>query len=362
MDLPIIELTGSATAMGEAFGEQCRADIHELYAIRMSAAIRFAAAHGRTLAREYVLGICRDCVLLSKAYDALGYAEFAGIARGAGISPEQCYALQGLTDLRDLLAFASPPDGFGCSSFIVAPERAAAGQLLLGQNWDLQTDNMPYVRLVHRRPEDAPETWSLTLTGCLTLIGVSSEGIAVGNTNLVTRDAKPGVQYLTVLHRALRSRSFTEAVESIRGAPRSGAHYYYLGGPHGQAVGLECSAGQDAAFEVSSGTFVHCNHALSDAVASLEVQAPGVSTLHRQGRLEELLAAHDGEIAIADLKRFLSDHEGGDRRCICRHDCEGISTNASVILSPGTFEIHACCSQPHVGRWVTGCARATDVL
>ena len=353
LNLPIIELAGSPKGMGEAFGECCRDEARELYAIRMKSAIQSAGENGRPVTEEQVLGVCRKCLPLTRAFDPVGYEEFAGIAHAAALSPEQCYALQGLTDLCDLLAFGPLPDGVGCSSFIVAADRAANEQLLIGQNWDLQTDNMPYVRLVHRKPENAPETWSLTLTGCLTLIGINSEGIAVGNTNLQTTDARIGVQYLTTLHRALRARSLPEAVESIRRAPRAGAHYYYAAGPDGVAVGLECSATRSVPFEVRSGLFVHCNHALSGEIAALEARPPSPSTSHRQKRLSDLLESHEGTIGIADLKRFLSDHEGGEDRCICLHDFKAASTNASVIMSPGTFEIHACRSQPHVGEWVT---------
>jgi hypothetical protein len=60
-----------------------------------------------------------------------------------------------------------------------------------------------------------------------------------------------------------------------------------------------------------------------------------------------------GAIGVDDLKRFLSDHENGDDRCICRHDCDGVSTNATVVMCPSSREIHACRSQPHVGEWVT---------
>ena len=353
MDLPIIELAGSAKSMGEAFGESCGEEIRELYALRMKSAIRFSEEKGRTVTEEQILDIARECLKPTKAYDSMVYDEFVGIAHAAGISPEQCYVLQGLTDLRDLLAFGSLPEGMGCSSFIIGVDHSATGRMVLGQNWDLETNNMPYVRLVHRKPENDPETWSLTLTGCLTLIGINAEGIAVGNTNLKTTDARVGVQYLTVLHRALRSRSLSEAVESIRQAPRSGAHYYYAAGPDGVAVGLECSATRVVPFEIRSGFFVHCNHALSEEIAALQTEAPTLSTIHRQERLGQLFESHERAIGIEDLKRFLSDHEGGEDRCICRHDFEDISTNATVIMSPGTREIHACRSQPHLGRWVT---------
>ena len=353
MNLSVLELAGSAQGMGEEFGERCREEIGELYRRRVKGAIRFARLHGRRVTEEQILGVAEQCLEPTEAFDPVGYEEFLGIARGAGLSPAQCYAMQGLTDLRDVVAFGPHPDDEGCTSFVVGPDRSATGHLLLGQTWDLATDNMPFVRLVHRRPEGHPQTWSLTLTGCLTLIGINEAGIAVGNTNLHTRDARVGTQYLTVLHRALRARSLSEAAESIRKAPRAGAHYYYVGSPENRAVGMECSAAQSSEVEVREGAFVHCNHALSAEIADLEVMPPGPSTLHRQERLGYLMETHAGTIGVEDLKSMLSDHDGGDSVSICRHDFKHVSTNATVIMSPATREIHACRGQPHVGRWVT---------
>jgi len=357
LDLPVLEFAGSPLKMGEAFGESCRDETRKLYALRLKSAIHAAGKHGRTFTENQVLDWCHPCVEATRTYDAVGYEEFAGIARGAGLSPEQCFVLQGLTDLSDVLSLGTPPDGVGCSSFVVAPDRSATGHLLLGQTWDLNTNNMPYVRLVYRQPAEAPDTWSLTLTGCLTLIGINSEGIAVGNTNLSTRDVRAGVQYLSVLHRALRARTFSEALDSIRQAPRAAAHYYYAAAPHGPAVGLECSATRAAAFEIRSGAFIHCNHCLDRNMAALEATPPGPSSVHRQKRLSELLESQSMPIGINDLKRFLSDHEGGPRLGICRHDVNHVSTNATVILSPDTFEIQACRGQAHMGKWIVRRAR-----
>ena len=352
-ELPIIELEGTPREMGRAFGELCRDDIREFYGIRMKLAILFAREHGRRLTEEGVLGVCRESVKLTQEFDPEGYEEFCAIGEAAGLSPEQTYSLNGLTDLRDVLAYSELPDGLGCSSFVVGPDRAAGGQLLLGQTWDLYTSNMKFVMLVHRKPSNAPETLCVTTAGCLSLIGINSEGLAVGNTNLQTTDSRIGVQYLSILHRALRCTELEEAAGIVAGAPRAGAHYYYVGGPDGRAVGLECSATRSARFALDTGTFVHCNHCLDSELAELEVPPSGDSTFCRQTRLSSLMQSYEGEIGIEAVKEMLSDHEGGEL-AICRHHgADGVSTNACIIMSPGTHEIHACRSQPHEGRWVS---------
>jgi len=351
--LPIIELKGNARELGEQLGELTRSEIHELYELRLKSAIKFARENGnRIIFEEDTLSVARQCLVITEDYDAVGYDEFLGIARGAGISPEELFVTQGLTDLRDVMAFSDDVHSEGCSSFIIDSTRTAQKQILLGQNWDLQSNNMPYVRLIHRKPTEHPESWSLTLTGCLTLIGMNSEGIAVGNTNLKTKDARIGVQYLSVLHRALRSRNFEEAVESISAAPRSAAHYYYLADRHGNAVGLECSATKAIPLSVENGMLIHCNHALHADIAELEVSAAGSSTCFRQTRLAELIQNAAPAVSVENLKEMLSDHEGG-ADAICRHaeNGEDVATNACVIMSPQTGEFHACRGQGHLGQW-----------
>ncbi|MEX0885873.1 MAG: C45 family peptidase [Phycisphaeraceae bacterium] len=358
--LESIHLAGSPRAMGEAFGEACRQATHELYETRLAAAIAYARLHRRRLEGEPILDLARQCLPITLAYDPIGYEEFLGIARGADLTPEQLFVTQGLTDLRDILAFDEPtavagePDREGCSAFVVAGDRGSEGRMIVGQTWDLATSNMPYVRLVHRRPDNAPDTISLTLTGCLTLIGLNSEGLAAGNTNLHTRDARPGLQYLSILHRVMRCRTIDEAEPCVARAPRSAAHYYYLADASERAVGLECSATRCERFPVDRGLFVHCNHALSPAIHALEVAHVQDSTTHRQRRLTELLESHDEPIHIDHARDALCDNDGGELG-ICRY-CTGpddVSTNAAVIMRPATGELHACRAQPDRGVWRT---------
>lgn len=349
LDLPVIELRGDARRMGEQFGEATRLETQELYQRRLRAALAFARENGRRWDADRALALAQTCLDMTRSYDPAGDEEFRGIARGAGLTPQQLYILQGLTDFRDLLAA-----GGGCSSIIAVDSRTRDGQPLLGQTWDLHTDNIPFVRFVHRQPtDDGPETWSLTLTGCLTLIGLSGEGIAVGNTNLRTTDTRPDVQYLSVIHRAIRSKTFAEAVNTVRQAPRSAAHYFYLGDAGGNAVGLECSAARCVELRPQEGLLVHCNHALSPDIAAIECDAPAGSTACRQERVTQLFHAM-APVGVEEVKRIFSDHEGGDN-AVCRHDLppNHISTNACVILRPADGEIHACRGPAHLGIWRT---------
>jgi len=361
LELPTHELHGSPRQMGEQFGEATRDQIRELFDLRLAAAIDFAGKNSRNQFQlAEVLRIVRQCLPITQKYDLLGYEEFLGIAHAAALTPEQLFITQGLTDLRDVLSHHRPdaaetfdPASEGCTSFIATRERTADAHLLLGQTWDLNADNLPYVCLVHRRPTDgSPHSWSLTLTGCLTLIGLNSAGIAVGNTNLRTTDSRPGLQYLSVLHRAIRSTTFHEAVAAIGDAPRSAAHYFYVADAHNHAVGLECSATQCVPLSPQDDLLVHCNHAFTPAISALQDPIATQSTFCRQPRMTHLLTSAPNLLTTVAIQSFFADHDGAEN-AICRHDSAPlhVATNACVILSPETRQLHACRGQSHVGTW-----------
>ena len=349
----VLTLSGSSAAIGEAYGRACRAEILELYAARLRNAINQAEVHGgREVGEEAVLAVARACLEPTRAYDPAGFAELEGIARGSGLSLERILAMNGLTDLRDVLAWGGELEALGgCSAFVVAGDWTRAGKLVCGQTWDLATDNMPHVLAVHRRPDDGPQTWTLTTDGCLSLIGLNEHGIAVGTTNIRTTDARPGVTYLSLIHRALASATLAEAAEAIRGAPRAGAHFYYLADASGRGLALETTPGHVDEVRVDSGAHVHTNHCQVPAHQAIESQTPSTSSRPRQARLEALIQADRGAIDLDACKRWLGDRDNGEL-AISRVDFSNISSNGSVVMEPETGTIHACHGPAHAAEWI----------
>lgn len=146
-----------------------------------------------------------------------------------------------MTDLRDAVILRGPPaaprgvgsepppaDAEGCSAVLIPPGLTADGQQLVGQTWALNPTDVDYVVALRRRPDDGPATWTVTVAGCPTLVGMNELGLAVGTTNIKTWGSGPGVGYLNVLHKAVRCRSLDEAIDVVRDAPRAGAHTYWL--------------------------------------------------------------------------------------------------------------------------------------
>ncbi len=355
--MQVVELSGTHREMGAAYGEACREDIVGLYTARVSNAIEQAKAYGgRSVTEADLITIAKAALPMVKAYHEAGYEELEGIASGSNRSLEQTWVMNALTDLRDIAAFgdvsvwAAPADGEGCSSFIMQGDRTQDGTGYVGQTWDLSTSNMPFVRIVKRKPTEGPATVCLSTVGCLSLIGMNEHGVSIGTTNIRSVDAKLGVCYLDIIHKVLHQQSLAAAVEVITGAPRAGAHYYYVMDAEGAAA-VECTASQHATVDVAQGAYVHCNHVLEASNLELEAKGtPVLSSSHRQGRMAELVAQAQGPHSIEGLQAFFADHDG-DERGICRHDVGGISSNGSVIMNPASKRLWAVHGPACTGTW-----------
>ena len=348
----LLSFSGTPRDIGQAFGESCREDIQAFYEIRLRNAIAQALDWGgRAVGEAELLMAAKASIPATEVYHPAGWQELLGIAQGADMSPEQILALNGLTDYRDVLSWHGDFEAFGgCSAFVVQGDASRDGGVLVGQTWDLATDNMPFVLGVHRQPTEGPETWTLTTVGCLSLIGMNAHGISVGTTNVRTPDARPGVMYLSIIHKALAQPDLEAAASAVIDAPRAGAHFYWLADGQGQATGIECTATHADRVDVSKGVYVHCNHCLVEAHIAVEPRPPSPSSAHRTQRLQALLEAEAGTHDLDSVKRALADQEGGDN-AICRDDTQGISTNGAVVIAPERQEIHACHGLPSTATW-----------
>jgi isopenicillin-N N-acyltransferase-like protein len=344
---------GSPRAIGRAFGEETREAIATLYARRVSNALDQALRFGGQTASEAdLLALAERSAPLTAVYDPSGWAELEGIAEGSGLGIIRVLAMNGLTDFRDGLAWPEAWAGQadGCTSILVQGDATAHGRGLCGQTWDLATDNLPHVICVHRVPDDGPATRVLTTDGCLTLIGLNDAGIAVGTTNIRTKDARPGVNYLSILHKALRATRFEDAVDAVVSAHRAGAHYYWVMDATGRAAGIECSARRPIVRTLERGFAVHANHALEPEHAAIEGAVPGASSLARQARLEKLASEAAGRIDLGTLEGFFADTADGVN-AICRDDIDGLNTNGVVVMDPAQGVMRVCHGVPSRYPW-----------
>jgi hypothetical protein len=336
--------------MGRAHGEALRERIRAFVDQRTRALSRYFAERGQTARIAEFEAAGRACLAAAERWDAEGTAEHRGIAEGSGVEAAALYAAANMTDVRDVLLLPSAADREGCTSLLVPAEKTASGRLLAAQTWDLNPDDLDYVVAIHRLPETGPETWAITCAGALSLVGMNADGVAVGTTNIKTYASRPGVGYLSILHRALRSRSRGEALTALRAAPRAAAHTYWVADASG-ANELETDPDAIVERELAAEAIVQTNHCQAPELAKREGEAASSSSRRRLARARALLGPND--LDFEKTRALFADRADGVDSINRRpEDQQGTTTNACVVCVPETRELWACRGPADRGRWV----------
>lgn len=347
-ELRKIQCRGDAAELGRQQGEAERERIAAFVDQRLGALADYCRERGVADPVERFIATGRACLQAAERWDPEGAREHAGIAAGANQDVTLLYAVANMTDVRDVLLLPAQADE-GCSALILPPALTSSGDLIAAQTWDLNPDDLEYVVAVHRRPSRGPETWSITCSGCLSLIGMNANGLCVGTTNIKLWGSRPGVGYLSLLHRALRSSDRAEAKSVFESAPRAAAHTYWAADADG-AVELECGPDSVTSRELRAAPLFRTNHCLAPDHVRRQGEAPTVSSQRRFERLKDLAAsgAHDAQT----IARLFSDRSDGvDSINRYAEDDQGTSTNACVIFAPRLRAMWACRGPADQGRW-----------
>ena len=355
MDLPTLTVSGSPTAMGHAHGEHFRSLIQAFVQGRFDYLDTWSCERGRS-DTSGVLEIGRLSMGIAAAWDPIGHAEHVAIAEAAGLEADRLFTAANLTDMRDALLFAersTEPIGVdeGCSSLLIPADHTAGGQAIVGQTWDLNHKDVAYVAAIKREPTDGVASWSVSCVGCQTLMGINADGLVVGTTNIKTWGARPGVGYLNVLHRAIRTSSVAAASEIVRTAPRAGAHTYWLADAGEQA---EWEAVPDSTHvrRTGSGPVFRTNHCVYDPYRAIEAEPATPSSEARFVRLTALTAGRCDH-TVASVKAIFADRADGPLS-INRYVEDGlpVATNANFLAVPAERTAWACRGPGDRSPWV----------
>jgi len=342
VSIELIELAGAPHEMGLKHGSLLKDRVRALVEERIRLSMEHAAADGRRPSREECLGLAAEHVEKMKAYSDVVFEEFRGIAEGAEVSLEELLIGNGYTDYRDV---ARQRFAGGCTSFAVSGRATKSKRAFIGQTWDMDASAEPFVVLFRRRPTGGPESLTMTTTGCLSLVGIQEEGVAICNNNLVPTDARPGVMYLAIIHNVLSKWNMTDAVAAITECHRASGHNYLLTDATGRARDVETSAADHEVILPDTSAYVHTNHYTSPRLQAEKAAAdPGPNSLKRQKRLQQLFEDQPDGHTIETLHQLLCDHENGPN-AICRHG-DGAKTCAAAIMCPWTREIWATVGNP----------------
>ena len=355
--LPKLTLRGTPSQMGQQHGEHLRAMIQSFVPMRFAATAEFLAGMKLGSVQELV-AVGRRCMQAYADWHPEGYQEHCGIALGAGVDAGELYTAANMTDMRDVLAFARPvlgarslpADSEGCSVALIGAQRGPRGQALVGQTWDLNPQDLDYVVALHRLPDHGPETWSVTCSGCLSLVGMNHLGLAVGTTNIKAHGSRIGVGYMGVLHRMLNSQTFSEAAAACITAPRAAAHTYWLANAE-QQLEWETTAWSAVDRAPVDGLLLRTNHCLIQDHALQEGEPPSASSQARLARMQQRLSG-ESPIEMSDLRALFADRSDGvDSLNRLPEDDQGTATNSVVLAIPARRELWACRGPADRGEW-----------
>lgn len=298
-----LELHGTDPARwGEQHGESFRDEIQQIAEIRMGLTL------GRTdlASRENVLALARHHLPVLQRFDAALHAELCGIARGAGLTPEQIVVVNHYTDLRDLTLAdllrldQAGKDPGGCSALFLHP----AKNRILGQTWDMHGSAEPFALLlkIPALPDGAPvdkvnpagipklgSTLVFSITGCLGMTGLSSWGVGLTINNLNSVDATVGVVWPALVRKTLRQPHARAMRDLIMDAP-IGSGRHYIVADDKEVFGIETSGTKKKVIrEGGKGPYFHTNHCVDDEMMGTCRILPGSTTLQRYATLGELV-------------------------------------------------------------------------
>ena len=348
-ELRQIHCHGTPEQMGHAHGEELKDEIHRFVDQRFEALEAYMIERNQ-LDIPGFLEVGRECLRIARGWDPAGTRELEAIATAAHVDAVRLYAAGNMTDLRDVVLLPPSDRDEGCSALVVPSNLSSDASLYAAQTWDLNPTDLEFVVAVHRTPERGPESWSITCTGCLSLMGMNETGLAVGTTNIKAKDTQPGVGYLSLLHRALGATSAAEATELIRTAPRAAAHTYWLADATG-AVELECGSRRVTERRLGSSALTRTNHCMDPGLVALQGEPTSASSAKRLEKLDTWLG--QGNQNLATLRALFSDRSEG-LNSINRYleDDTGTSTNACMVGVPARRELWACRGPADRGNWV----------
>lgn len=348
--LPVISVKGKPGDVGFQYGAQCREMIHKNIRLYFRVFQHYAGLdHGQAVA------LARKFIPVIQAFDPHIFEEIRGIAEGAKVELEEILALNARTELMypDRLATGE------CTALTALPEATAAGQMLLGQNWDWKPHLMETTVLLEAQQEGKPNVVTLTEAGIVGKIGLNSAGLGACLNILKAPVGQVGVPIHVLMRGILNCERFGDAISKIAAMDRGSANNCLIAHRDGAAMDFEMAPQVLDFFYPEEGILVHTNHFTSDRLKPLDASLTEFpDSLLRYGRAKQKLTARSGRISIEDFKEIFRDHLNHPDS-ICRHpdprdpELEQAQTVASIIMNLTTKEVHICHGPPCENEYQT---------
>lgn len=345
----VLELSGSPYDMGYKHGLTHQDGIRHFAKerVHLSGDPQWS---GQRLSADEVLAIADACLEEHRRYSPDLTQELQGMADASGLTISELIVVCGFTDFIDTIYNAANlriPAHAGmdnCTAFLVPNGKAAAGQGFFGQTWDMHDTATPHVILIDGKPKDKPEFLAFTTVGCVGMIGMNSEGVAIGINNLSANDGQIGVTWNFVIRKALEQTNADDALECVTSANLAGAHNYLIMDRSGKGYNVEAMPSKTHVEKLEDAPLVHTNHCLVPETQSVEREREAASRESTERRLEQgykLLAKN--AITKDDLIAVTRDP---DAICVESKPPRHVESCGAAIMRPATGDFWAVWGLP----------------
>lgn len=342
---PYVRVSGTPYEMGVQHGEQCRDRVHRFLDIILSDAVK-----GKTT-REDVLRRTDAFRPLFEQCSPRLMEEVRGLADGAGLSSEEALLLQ----IRGEIGNAHTE---ACTTFVISGEGTESGQILIGQNSDMNPVQEDVGMVLHVVPDEGPRILMWTFGGHLGYHGMNSAGVAHFANALGGGPAwRLGLPHYPVKRMMLEQTTVAKMLRVLDDHPVCSSGNYVVTGGCGTIEDVELTpAGYETLGQGGEGFIVHSNHFLCRRFHTQETDAASIAdSFPRYDRIRGLVKAQYGRLTVQAMQTILSDHTNHPSS-ICRHPKEGDSvgkTVACLIAEPEAGRFHVCKGNPCVGEFAT---------
>jgi isopenicillin-N N-acyltransferase-like protein len=375
-NLRLLEVSGAPFEMGRQHAAAYPREIQELTEDRLHLSSNKNWT-GKELSRQEVLALGQACLPYHEAYAPELMDELRGMSKVTGLGLTELMILNGFTDFIDTIystdekllkelegtngnskapsvPSSSPeflvsvhPALDDCTAFIVSPDATVEGQGFFGQTWDMHETATPYVILLRGQPTQGLRFLTLTIIGCIGMIGMNEAGLAIGINNLVAGDGQVGVTWPFVIRKVLAQDNLDDALACITEVQLAGGHNYLLVDATGRGYNVEAMASRYHVQEVRTGAWVHTNHCLISQNVDVERARLPKSRASSETRLsqgQELL--NRSQITLADLLALTRDHHAVNGICVHPEEPFFVESCGAAIMRPATREFWAVWGRP----------------
>lgn len=329
-------------ARGQAHGEHWREAIAELAQIRL----RLCLERGAYATVDEVLRMAERHRPVLAEHLPEHAAELDGIAEGADLEPARIVVLNHYTDLVESVGPRRDAGDGGCTAIYANGDDGP----VLGQTWDMHATALPYVRALHLAPRaGGPQTFVLTLAGCVGMAGMSSTGVAVTINNLRSTDGGVGVVWPSLVRAMLAAPDAAAARAVLQRVPLSSGHHYMIADP-GEFFGVETSGQLKVLTQQGArAAHLHTNHCF-DPVLRKHEAVPNSSTTFARLNLATTIYAQQRPRDVDGIWSLLHTHEDGPG-ALCRHVAREDDPDGSITCAVMVMRLHT-----RTVRVASGCA------